>query len=79
MNPVETKVLIAISTTKLNRSSCEAHGVVAGGEEGPASCITQLKAQRPSRTCNESKEEEEGTCIATPRSKARAKVTAPPG
>ena len=23
------------------------------------SCITQLKAQRPSRTCNESKEEEE--------------------
>jgi len=24
------------------------------------SCITQLKAQRPSRTCNESKEEEEG-------------------
>ena len=24
-----------------------------------ASCITQLKAQRPSRTCNESKEEEE--------------------
>ena len=24
------------------------------------SCITQLKAQGPSRTCNESKEEEEG-------------------
>jgi len=28
------------------------------------SCITQLKAQGPSRTCNESKEEEE---IAAPR------------
>jgi len=26
------------------------------------SCITQLKAQGPCRTCNESKEEEEGTC-----------------
>ena len=26
---------------------------------GPASCITQLKAEGPSRTCNESKEEEE--------------------
>ena len=26
------------------------------------SCITQLKAQGPSRTCNESKEEEEETC-----------------
>ena len=25
------------------------------------SCITQLKAQGPSRTCNESKEEEEGS------------------
>ena len=29
------------------------------GGEGD-SCITQLKAQGPSRTCNESKEEEEG-------------------
>ena len=29
------------------------------------SCITQLKAQGPSRTCNESKEEEEaGECPA---------------
>ena len=27
------------------------------------SCITQLKAQGPSRTCNESKEEEEGNCL----------------
>ena len=27
--------------------------------ESPDSCITQLKAQGPSRTCNESKEEEE--------------------
>jgi len=25
-------------------------------------CITQLKAQGPSRTCNESKEEEEEAC-----------------
>jgi len=35
-----------------------------GTEAGPYlrlmdSCITQLKAQGPSRTCNESKEEEE--------------------
>ena len=28
------------------------------------SCITQLKAQGPSRTCNESKEEEEGVGVA---------------
>ena len=28
------------------------------------SCITQLKAQRPSRTCNESKEEEEEASCA---------------
>jgi len=39
-------------------------GVSAGSEAGSYlrlidSCITQLKAQRPSRTCNESKEEEE--------------------
>ena len=27
------------------------------------SCITQLKAQGPSRTCNESKEEEEDTVV----------------
>jgi len=27
------------------------------------SCITELKAQGPSRTCNESKEEEEETCF----------------
>ena len=27
------------------------------------SCITQLKAQGPSRTCNESKEEEKGSCL----------------
>ena len=26
------------------------------------SCITQLKAQGPSRTCNESKEEEDAAC-----------------
>ena len=26
------------------------------------SCVTQLKAQGPSRTCNESKEEEEEAC-----------------
>ena len=26
------------------------------------SCITQLKVQGPSRTCNERKEEEEGAC-----------------
>jgi len=37
----------------------------SGSEEGSYlrlidSCITQLKAQGPSRTCNESKEEEEG-------------------
>jgi len=31
------------------------------------SCITQLQAQGPSRTCNESKEEEDGVC-ATHRS-----------
>ena len=30
------------------------------------SCITQLKVQGPSRTCNESKEEEKKTC-ASPR------------
>ena len=34
------------------------------------SCITQLKAQGPSRTCNESKEEEEEVC--TPLENARA-------
>ena len=37
------------------------------------SCITQLKAQRPSRTCNESKEEEEvwgRTCLARCRAGA---------
>jgi len=28
------------------------------------SCITQLKAQEPSRTCNESKEEEEACTLA---------------
>jgi len=28
------------------------------------SCITQLKAQGPSRTCNESKEEEEAPCTS---------------
>ena len=28
------------------------------------SCITQLKAQGPARTCNESKEEEEGFAVA---------------
>jgi len=27
------------------------------------SCITQLKAQGPSRTCNESKEEDDGACV----------------
>ena len=32
------------------------------------SCITQLKAQGPSRICNESKEEEEEGCIGRPRS-----------
>jgi len=31
------------------------------------SCITQLKAQGPSRTCNESKEEEEGFRRGKPR------------
>ena len=30
------------------------------------SCITQLKAQGPSRTCNESKEEEDGTALFAP-------------
>ena len=31
------------------------------------SCITQFKAQGPSRTCNESKEEEEGLLWYAPR------------
>ena len=31
------------------------------------SCITQLKAQGPSRTCNESKEEEEEGAFVLPR------------
>jgi len=40
---------------------------LCGTEEGSYlspidSCITQLKAQGPSRTCNESKEEEKKTC-----------------
>jgi len=30
------------------------------------SCITQLKAQEPARTCNESKEEEEDTSDSRP-------------
>ena len=30
------------------------------------SCITQLKAEGPSRTCNESKEEEEEVSMSTP-------------
>ena len=33
------------------------------------SCITQLKAQGPSRTCNESKEEEEENLTAEPKEK----------
>jgi len=32
---------------------------IGGCVEARDSCITQLKAQGPSRTCNESKEEEE--------------------
>jgi len=35
------------------------------------SCITQLKAQGPSRTRNESQEEKEGTCCQASSSKAR--------
>ena len=45
-------------------SLCERATLTAGTEAGSYlrlidSCITQLKAQGPSRTCNESKEEED--------------------
>ena len=49
-------------------STLGTHGVTSGERSGVRarlvlrliySCITQLKAQGPSRTCNESKEEEE--------------------
>ena len=36
------------------------------------SCITQLKAQGPSRTCNESKEEEEEDTLASKENVANA-------
>ena len=38
------------------------------------SCITQLKAQGPSRTCNESKEEEKTLCVGGSRMNCRVNV-----
>ena len=42
------------------------------------SCITQLKAQGPSRTCNESKEEEVSRCASPARERRRVRARARP-
>jgi len=50
----------------MGRAPSGQRGSVSSGQSSSVglrlidSCITQLKAQGPSRTCNESREEEEG-------------------
>ena len=55
-------VLIRRHLPRRERGELDGNGVSCDTEEGSYwrlidSCITQLKAQGPSRTCNESKEE----------------------
>ena len=66
-----------VRSTKVTPNS---PGSCSGSEAGSYlrlidSCITQLKAQGPSRTCNESKEEEEGSCEARAASEVRPPST----